>query len=66
MQWKDWECKLGLSVTPKPILLPLLCAVVVIVVQSPSCVQLLQPHELQPPGLPVPHHSPEFAQVHVH
>ena len=39
MQWKDWECKLGLSVTPKPMLLPLLCAVV-IVVQSPTCVQL--------------------------
>ena len=25
-----------------------------------------QPHGLQPPGLPVPHHIPKFAQVHVH
>ena len=37
MQWRDWECRLGLRVTPKPVLLPLLCAVVV---QLPSCVQL--------------------------
>ena len=30
-----------------------------------SCLILLS-HGLQPPGLPVHHHLPEFAQVHVH
>ena len=38
----------------------------VMVVQSSCCVDSLWPHELQSPGLPVPHHLLEFAQVHVH
>ena len=38
-----------------------------IVVQSPSCFLILQdPTDCSTPGLPVPHHLPEFAQVHVH
>jgi len=32
-----------------------------VVVQSPCCVWLFET-----PGYPVPHHLPEFAQVHVH
>ena len=26
----------------------------------------LQPHDCSTPGLPVPHHLQEFAQIHVH
>ena len=38
----------------------------VVVVQSSSCVQLLQPPGLQLSRLHVPHHLPECLQVHVH
>ena len=38
---------------------------VVLVVQLPSCVCLCDPMDCSTPGLPVPHHLPEFAQVHV-
>ena len=38
-----------------------------IVIQSPSCVWLsATPWTVSTPGFPVPHHLPEFAQVHVH
>ena len=40
--------------------------VVVIVVQSPSCVWLCNPMDHSMPGFPAPHHIPEFAQVLVH
>ena len=40
---------------------------VYVVVQSPSRVpSLCDPMDCSTPGLPVPHHLPEFAQVHVH
>ena len=39
---------------------------VVLVVQLPSRVQLYNPKDCSTPGLPVPHHFPKFAQVHVH
>ena len=32
----------------------------------PSCLTLCNPMNSSTPGLPVPHHLPEFAQVHVH
>ena len=35
-------------------------------VQSLSCVQLCDPMDCSTPGLPVPHHSLEFVQVHIH
>ena len=36
-------------------------------VQSPGRVQLfVTPMDCSAPGLPVPHHLPKFAQVHVH
>ena len=36
-------------------------------VQSPSHVRLfVTPMDCSTPGLPVPHHLPKFAQVHVH
>ena len=39
----------------------------VVVVQSPSCVQLfMTPMDCSTPGLPVPHHLPKTAQVHVY
>ena len=38
----------------------------VVVFQSPSHVWLCNPMDSNMPGLPVPHHLPEFAQVHVH
>ena len=39
----------------------------IVVVQSPSsCLTLCNPKECSTPGLPVPHHLLEFAQVHVH
>ena len=31
-----------------------------------SCPALCNPMDCSMPGLPVPHHLPEFAQVHVH
>ena len=31
-----------------------------------SCLTLLDPMDWSTPGFPVPHHLPEFAQVHVH
>ena len=31
-----------------------------------SCLTLCNPTDCSRPGLPVPHHLPEFAQVHVH
>ena len=34
--------------------------------QLPSCVQLCTPMDCSQPGLPVPHHLPKFAPVHVH
>ena len=37
-----------------------------VVVQLPSRVWLWDPMDCSMPGLPVPHHLPEFAQVHVH
>ena len=37
-----------------------------VVVQLPSRVTLCDPMDCSMPGLPVPHHLPEFAQVHVH
>ena len=40
--------------------------IVVIVVQSSSHVQLCDPIGCSTPGLPVPHHLLESAQVHVH
>ena len=37
------------------------------VTQSPkSCPTLGNPMDCSMPGLPVPHHLPKFAQVHVH
>ena len=40
---------------------------IVVVVPSPSCVWLfVTPLDCSTPGLPVPHHLPEFAQVDVH
>ena len=39
---------------------------VAVVVQSPSHVPLCDPMDSRTPGLPVPHHLPKFAQVHVH
>ena len=33
---------------------------------SQSCPTLCKPMDCSIPGLPVPHHLPEFAQVHVH
>ena len=38
----------------------------VVVVQSPRVVWLCDPMDCSMPGLPVPHHVPKFAQVHVH
>ena len=38
---------------------------VVVVVQSPSQVQLCNSMDCSMPGFPVPHHLLEFAQVHV-
>jgi len=38
----------------------------VVVVQSPSRVQLCDPMDCSTPGFPVPHRLLEFAQVHVH
>ena len=43
-----------------------LWSLTVVVVQSPSCVQLCDPTDCIMPGLPVPHHLLEFALVHVH
>ena len=37
-----------------------------VVVRSPSRVWLCNPKDCSTQGLPVPHHLPEFAQVHVH
>ena len=31
-----------------------------------SCLTLCNPRDCSTPGLAVPHHPPEFAQVHVH
>ena len=31
-----------------------------------SCFPLCDPMDCSPPGLPIPHHLPELAQVHVH
>ena len=45
-------------------LLTFIC--IVLLVQSSSCVQLCDPVDFSTPGLPVPHHLPKFAQVHVH
>ena len=33
---------------------------------APSCLTLCDPMDCSMPGLPVPHHLPEFTQVHVH
>ena len=33
---------------------------------SQSCLTLCNPMDCSTPGLPVPHHLPKFAQVHVH
>ena len=38
----------------------------IVVVQSPSHVRLCNPMDCSTPGLPVPHHLPKFAQVHIH
>ena len=38
----------------------------VAVVQLPSRVRLCDPTDCRPPGVPIPHPLPEFAQVHVH
>ena len=38
----------------------------VAVVRSPSCAWLCDPMDGSTPDLPVPHHLPEFAQVHAH
>ena len=38
----------------------------IVVVQSPSCVQLCNPMGCSMPGLLVPHHLPEFALAYVH
>ena len=35
-------------------------------VQSPRCVRLCNPKDCSTPGFPVPHHLPEFAQIHVY
>jgi len=37
-----------------------------VVFQSPSGVWLCDPMDCSMPGLPIPHHLPKFAQVHVH
>ena len=39
---------------------------IIFVVQFPSCVWLFVTHWTVAPDLPVPHHLPKFAQVHVH
>ena len=39
---------------------------IVVVVKLPCHVQLCDPMDCSMPGLPVPHHHLEFAQVHVH
>ena len=40
---------------------------ILVAAQLPSCVQLFSnPMECHMPGLPVPHHFLDFAQVHVH
>ena len=44
----------------------LLGLIYVAVVPLPSCVCLCNPMDCSTPGFPVPHHLPEFAQVHVH
>ena len=38
----------------------------VVVVKLPCHVQLCDPMDYSMPGLPVPHHLPELAQVQVH
>ena len=38
---------------------------IVVIVQSPSHVWLCDHMDCSTPGLPVPHHLPDFAQVHV-
>ena len=38
----------------------------VVLVQSPGRVRLCGPVDCSTPGLPVPHHFLEFAQIHVH
>ena len=40
--------------------------IIVVVVQTPRRVQLCNAMDCHISGLPVPHHLPEFAQVHVH
>ena len=37
-----------------------------VVVQLPSHIRLCNTVDCSTPGLPVPYHLPEFAQVHVH
>jgi len=44
----------------------ILYIILFVVVQSPSRVQLCDHVDCSTPGLPVPHHFLEFAQVHVH
>ena len=44
----------------------MIICVVAIVVQSLSYIQLCDSMDCSMPGLPVPHHLLEFAQVHVH
>ena len=39
---------------------------IIVVVWSPSCAWLCDPMDGSTPDLPVPHHLPEFAQVHAH
>ena len=42
------------------------CACVCVCSQSLSLICLCDPMDCRTPGLPVPHHLPEFAQVHFH
>ena len=44
----------------------IICCPYIVVVQSPSRVQLCDSMDGSTPGLPVPHHLPEFAQIHVY
>ena len=53
----------GLSTEKAPRLRNLLCCCCSV---PQSCLTLCHPMDGSTPGLPVPHHVPEFAQVHVH
>ena len=61
-QWQKWLCG-GREEWEK---LRSRIDIYTVVAQSPSHIWLCDPMNCRTPGLPVPHHLPEFAQVHVH